>query len=75
MEYTRHRVIAKEVVNLTSRELLNFPISLDHLSGEEGRVTRYVSLLSLDVAIVAYLLSNMAALSAGFKLAKLDDRS
>jgi len=75
MEYTRHRVIAKEVVNLTSRELLKFSISLGHLSGEERRVTKYVSLLSLDVAIVAYLLSNMAALSAGFKLAKLDDRS
>lgn len=73
MEYTRHRVLAKEVVYLTSRELLNFSIRLGRHSGEEGRVTRYVSLLSLDVAIGAYLLSNMAALSAGFKLAKLDD--
>lgn len=73
MEYTRHRVLAKEVIYLTSRELLNFSIRLGRHCGEEGRVTRYVSLLSLDVAIGAYLLSNMAALSAGFKLAKLDD--
>jgi len=75
MEHTRHGVLAKEVVDLTSRELLNFSISLCHRSGKEGWVTRYVSLLSLDVAIGAYLLSNMAALSAGFKLARLDDRS
>ena len=46
-------------------------MSVGRINGEE-RITKYASRLLLDVAITAYLLSNTAALSAGFKLAKSD---
>ena len=34
--HTRHGVFTKEVVDLTSRELLNFPMSIGHLNEEGG---------------------------------------
>jgi hypothetical protein len=47
-------------------------MSAVRLHRNEG-LTRYVLLLAVVVAIAAYLVNNMAALSAGFKLANCDD--
>lgn len=41
--------------------------------GKKESITRYVFVLSLDVAITEYLLNSMAALMAGFKVASGDD--
>jgi hypothetical protein len=71
MGRTRHWVFTEEVVDLTSCEFLDLYMSAIHLNGKE-EITKYVLLLSAVVVITAYLLNNMAALSAGFKLANCD---
>ena len=72
MGHTRHRVLAEKVVNLAFRKSLNLCMSASDLNGERRLITRYLLLLASVVAIVAYLFNNMAALIAGFKLAKSD---
>jgi len=72
MEHTGHRVLAKKVVDLTLCEFLNLRMSAIDLDGKKGEITWYLSLLSAAVAMTAYLFNSMAALIAGFKLAKFD---
>ena len=72
MGHTRHRVLAKKVVDLTFCEFLNLWMSAIGFNGKKGEITWYLSLLSAAVAMTAYLFNSMAALIAGFKLAKFD---
>jgi hypothetical protein len=75
MEHTRHRVITEQVVGLALCKSLNLSSECRPPHQEDGIITRYEFVLSLDVAITAYLFNSMAALIAGFKDANGEDSS